>query len=231
MTEENIFNQETPEVPPAIPATTTTSPEVSDLVGAGKKYATTEAALASIPHAQKHILTLEQENANIKAELEKRKTTEQLLEEIKASTTPQAQTTASSGLDQNTVQQLIAQTLEQNESRRKAQVNIQTVTASFKEKYGDKAEEVYIAIAEESGLSVQNLNSLAASSPSAVLKLAGLENKQTNVSKINGTINTQTLSNTNNTTPLSARVKSGASTKDLVDAWKTAGKKVGRTYN
>lgn len=235
MTEETIF-ESTPATPETVtppvssPATLSLPPELTELVGTGKKYATAEAALASIPHAQKHISTLEQENAAIKAELEKRRTTEELLVELRSTGIPQTSTNVPAGLDQATVEQLIARTLETKEAQKVAQQNINAITSTFKDKFGDKAEEVFIALAKESGMSVQYLNNLAATSPNAVLKLAGISNKPvvSNVSKSSGSINTAGFTNNTSTQDLSARVKQGASTKDLVSAWKNAGIKVGK---
>lgn len=230
MPDTNIFNSATPDpvVPPVISTPTSNiPPELSELVGEGKKYATPEAALASIPHAQRHILTLEQENASIKADLEKRKTTEQLLEEIKASTTPQTPTNVPAGLDTATIAKLIEQTINQKETQKSNQENISTVTSTFKNKYGEKAEEFYINLAQESGMSVQYLNALAATSPKAVLKLAGLTQSLPPVSRTSGTINTDVMKPTEGE-PETARVKQGASTKELVRAWRAAGVTVGK---
>ena len=60
-----------------------------------------------------------------------------------------------------------------------------------------------------------------------------LEGKESSsfVNKPKGTVNTDTLKPTSPDNGLSARVKPGASTKDIVNAWKIAGQKVGRTYN
>ena len=58
--------------------------EAAELVGDGKKYQSVEDALKSVPHAQKHIQTLESELASVKEELTKRRTTEELLDEIKS---------------------------------------------------------------------------------------------------------------------------------------------------
>ena len=62
--------------------------EAAELVGDGKKYSSVEDALKSVPHAQKHIQTLESELATLKEELMKRRTTEELLDEIKSGVQP-----------------------------------------------------------------------------------------------------------------------------------------------
>ena len=232
MSENNIFSTPTGDVTPPVvsPVTPTLPPEVVEFIGTGKKYNSVEDALKSVPHAQKHIQSIEQENATLKAELEKRKTTEQLLEEIRNSNVQQSSTNVPVGLDSTAIANLIEQTIQQKEVQRSAQENTTVVINSFKAKYGEKAEESYINLAKETGLTVQYLNNLAATSPTALLKLAGMTNNtNTTVGKPSSTINTEAF--TSNQTPQveSARVKQGASTKELVRAWKAAGVKVGKT--
>jgi hypothetical protein len=122
--------------------------------------------------------------------------------------------------------QLVDQTLEVKERQRLAKTNASQVAAKFTEKFGTEAETVYKSVARENGLSEQQLNSLAASSPNVVLKLAGLaEAKIAPVSKSSSSLNTQALTQKVDSSTLSARVKQGATTKDLVNAWKIAGEK------
>ena len=199
--------------------------EAAEFVGQGKKYQSVEDALSSVPHAQKHIQTLESELAEVKEELVKRKTTEDLLDEIKSGIVPQ-DTTESVQYNQDNLEQLVGQALENRDLQKTAHANTKSVSARFMEQYGEKAEEVYNSVAKESGLTVEQLNSLSATSPDAVLKLSGLEKRSQEIEKSSGTVNTEALESTpKDNSELSARVKQGASTKDLVDAWKTAGEK------
>lgn len=233
MTEPTVFQSATtdPVTPPVTPSTQPVlPPEVADLVGTGKKYATAEAALASIPHAQTHIATLEAEAIKLRDELAKRKTTEELLEELKQNGFQQGITTPTTGMTTDTVTQLVTKALEARETDQRAKQNVNVVTSVFTEKFGEKAEEVYIKIARESGLTVANLNKLAETSPSAVLKLAGIESKQTSstVTKPNSSVNTESLTPNKDGTNLSARVGKDGSSKALVNAWKVAGQKIGK---
>ncbi|MFA5142509.1 MAG: hypothetical protein WC471_06090 [Candidatus Woesearchaeota archaeon] len=213
----------------ATTAPTITLPqEVADLVGAGKKYATPEDALKSVPHAQNHIKTLTEELQAAKAELEKRKTAEQLLDEIKSGikTTEQPST---SQITPDTVTQLIEQTINRKTQETVETQNVGKVTNAFSGKFGEKAEEVYKQLAVDSGLTLQQLNLLSKTSPAVVLKLAGFaDTKQPNVEKLSSSVNTEGFGSSQNTQGLSARVKQGASTKDLTNAWKIAGQKIGK---
>lgn len=231
MSEENIIDQKTPEDQgsPAPAPTFTIPTEASDFVGDGKKYQSVEDALKSVPHAQKHIQTLESELATLKEELAKRKTAEELLEAMKSNVQSE-NTPPSVEFDENKLIAIVNQSIEAKEKQLTAKQNASLVANKFTEKFGDKAEEAYNTLAKESGLTVQQFNSLAASSPKMVLKLAGIEEgKSVPPAHSSGTINTQNL----NTKPAeaSARVPKGASTKDMVAAWRAAGDKVKQNLN
>jgi len=202
--------------------------EAQDLVGEGKKYASAEDALRSVPHAQKHIQTLEAEMAELKEELSKRKTTQELLDELKSETRqPVENTTQEAGLNEDAIMSLVNQTLQRNEQTKTAKANADSVAKRFQSKYGSEAETVYNKLAGELGMSTQQLNSLATSSPSVVLRLAGLtDSAPANVAKSSGSVNTESLAQTKPASELSARVGKNKSTKDLVNAWRAAGEKI-----
>ena len=235
MSEPNIFtdvpDQGAPTEAPAITTQEPTiPPELVELVGAGKKYATVEAALKALPHSQSHISKLEAELAQLRDEVTKRKTAQELLDEIKSGI-PQGETTPKDGLSQDVVVQLVEKVISQKEQKQVAQTNIGKVVATFKETFQDKAEEQYNRIAQESGLSVAELNRLSATSPMAVLKLAGI-NRATPAGtpgKITSDVNTVALGTQSNQ-ELSAKVK-GTSTRDVVDAWRIAGEKAKKALN
>jgi hypothetical protein len=122
---------------------------------------------------------------------------------------------------------LVNQTLQRNEQTKTAKANADSVAKSFQSKYGSEAETVYNKLAGELGMSTQQLNSLATSSPSVVLRLAGLtDSAPANVAKSSGSVNTESLAQTKPTGEISARVGKGKSTKDLVNAWRAAGEKI-----
>jgi hypothetical protein len=228
MSDENIFDSNTNENQQndaTQPQGFTIPTEAVDFIGSGKKYQTPEDALKSVPHAQKHIQTLESELQTLKEELTRRKTAEELLDEMKSGiskeNTPQAVE-----IDPDKIARLIDQTISLKERQKQAQQNTDSVASKFTEQFGENAEEVYNTIAKDAGLTVAQLNSLAASSPSAVLKLAGItKTVQTVPGKNTSSVNTQAFSN-NKPTEVSAKVPKGASTRDLVNAWKAAGEKV-----
>lgn len=199
--------------------------EAVDFIGSGKKYQTPEEALKSVPHAQKHIQTLETELQTLKEELSKRKTAGELLDELKSGF-PQEKTPQGVEITPDKIAELVSQTLTIKEQQKLAEQNTQSVANKFTEKYGEKAEEVYKTIAKESGLTVSQLNTLAASSPNAVLKLAGFDKGTQIPGKTTSSVNTEAFVKSNPSQGQSARVPKGATTKDLVSAWKAAGDKV-----
>lgn len=214
MTEETIFDQVTPEAEEQVPEV------VAELVGADKKYKSVEDALKSIPHAQSHIQKLEEEAAQLREELTKRKATEELLEELKATGLPEKTTQAT--FDSETLVKAVEGVLSQREVQARAKQNIESVVAVFNTQYGEKGPEMYKKVAEESGLPLASLNNLAANSPAAVLKLAGITQVSPTPGKITSSVNTEAFKPTPSTSNI--RVKPvGASTKDLVAAWKAAG--------
>ena len=202
--------------------------EVQALVGEGKKYKSPEEALKSVPHAQEHIKTLEQELAEAREELTKRRTTQELLDEIKSGISYEQQTAPQEGIQQDNVMALVQQAIQQNETNKVAKTNAASVAKKFQDVYGADAEKVYNKLASDSGLTVAQLNGLATTSPSVVIKLAGFDNKPSSVAKSTGDVNTETYNQSTTPQELSAKVKRGASTKDLVSAWKIAGEKVKR---
>lgn len=203
--------------------------EVADIVGEGKKYKSVEDALRSVPHAQKHIETLESELIKLRDEVSKRKATEELLEELKSGI--QQPATAKAEFDPvsiaQTVDAAVSRRLEQTEAARIAATNIGIVVSAFNSHFGEElGPENYKQIAKEAGLTVSELNRLASNSPTAVLKLAGLSTSGvTAPAKSTSSVNTQALSTNQKPSEISSKVE-GRSTKDMVDAWKRAGEKI-----
>jgi hypothetical protein len=202
--------------------------EAQELVGEGKKYQSPEDALKSVPHAQKHIETLESELASVREELTKRQTTQELIDELKSGVQTPAQTVQSGELNQDNVMDLVNQTIATREANAKAESNAKSVAEKFTAQYGDKAEDTYNSIAKELNLSVKQLNELAATSPTVVLKAAGLSAAKAPVASSSGDINTEALSQQAKPTELSAKVE-GGSTKDLLAAWGRAKAKINQS--
>lgn len=227
MTEATIFDPNTNEgqVQDPQPNSLNIPTEVEEYVGSGKKYQSVDDALKSVPHAQKHIQTLEQELAQVKEELTKRKTAAELLDEVKSGFLPE-NTPQAVEFDQDKLVQIVNQTITQKELQKQAQTNASSVAEKFKATFGEQAETVYTTLAKDSGLSVAQLNMLASTSPNAVLKLAGLDKRESVPAKTSSSINTESIRSNPSGDQLSARVPKGATTRDLTNAWRIAGEKV-----
>lgn len=145
----------------------------NDFIGADKKYKTVDDALASVPHAQSHIAKLEADNkalreqqAAIQARLDSLLKPTNSDSSIAAAQQQQAATNQS--LD---VESLVEQAIAKRQTQAKAQENSSKVAAELKQLFADKAEAVYVDKAKELGVDVNDLNTLAAKSPNAVLAL------------------------------------------------------------
>ena len=235
---DNIFDGQTPAEP--IPSSTPVSvvpTELTDFVGDGKKYKSVEDALKSIPHAQAHIAKLEEETRAIREELQKRATTEELLEQMRSeSFVKESNQPVTPAIDPSVIEQIVNNTLQQRSVEAIKKENITKVVSSFTSHFGDvrKGEEAYNKLAQENGLDVGYLNNLAATAPDMVLKLAGLVGKSQPqpVGKTTSTVNTESFNSQTVPPELSSKVPVvGSSTKDLARAIANARAVVMQKYN
>lgn len=236
--EETIFAQEptqtpTPTEEPKPQEPTSTNDAFADLLASIKaedgrqKYSDVESALKSLPHANEHISKLEQEMAQLREELGKRATAEEIMSKLEAQAQPSTETPSEPAVDLSQIEQLVDKRLNSVEQKRIATNNISSVTSKMSEVYGDKAEQVFYSAGQEAGLSPAELNALAAKSPVAALRLVGVDTKTpaSIPAKTTSTVNTEALSTNGQDVP-SAKVPKGASTNDMVNAWRNAGKKL-----
>lgn len=229
MTEQTIFSadqaqQAAPAVQQEPPKPFVIPTEAQELIGDGKKYNSAEAALKSIPHAQTHIKTLEDENKQLKDELLRRKTAEEVLNEFKATSVQPQYTEQPSGVnvDTDALAGIVESVLEKKTKQTQAVSNAAVVTSKFTELYGDKAEAMYNKLAQENGLSVYQLNQLALTSPSVVLNLAGVASRAI-VGKTTSDVN---VFQNNQNTQFNTTVKVGATTRQVMDAFAASKAKV-----
>jgi len=166
--------------PPPAPSPTATYDTLLDSIRneqGQRKYANVEAALKGLENAQGFIPTLQGELASerqriaaLEAELSKRESVEEVVARLTAAKQDNTGNTTPTGLDQQTVEQLIQQQLIQRDSQLLASSNEKVVNDALIAKYGkDKALEVVKAKADELGISVSDLGVLSRKSPKAVL--------------------------------------------------------------
>lgn len=229
MTEETIFNKEGTQTPSEQQQTTVTTPaipqELVDWVGPGKKYASIEEVYKAFPNAQQHIETQSEKIRQLEEELNKRKSAEDVLNEIRNNST-NIQKLPSQGVEVNesVLSSIVERKLKEHVTIQKQEQNLDEVVDAFSNSFGDKKEEVYKQLAAENGLTLQELNQLSAKSPKMVLKLAGIgEKSKTTSTNINSSINTQSFMNNNTQqTVETSKVNHNPSSKDLADGWRRA---------
>lgn len=185
-----------------------------------QKYASVEDALTGTAHAQSFIQTLKSEKADLEAQLlAERKDKEAMTQ---AAYTQTSAATAEKGLGVDDVHSLI----QGYEATKVRESNIQSVgNTLLAHCNGDKAiaEELLSKRLSELNMSRDHLNTLAATSPTAVYDLLKLEKGQSS-SHMSGTINTDAVE-AHKTTEVSKpkAMPIGASSSHLVDAWREAG--------
>ena len=240
-----IFNPEQPEQPAAQPEVkpdqTATpdqgvkSPDLNEVFADAlssiknengeQKYSDVFTALNALKHTQDHVRTLEEENRTFREESIKAKTMDEVLQQVTANKDQTVQTVPA-GLDAESVKDVTLDTLRQYEAQKMAQANQQDVVAKLTNKFGsaEKAEEMFNNKAAELGLSVDFMNQLAASSPKAVLNYFDVKGEVTLNKNVEGSINTDALQAHQEPAKPRKNIMYGASSSEIVDAWRSAGK-------
>lgn len=205
--------------------------ELQNLVGEDKKYKSVEDALKSIPHSQQHISQLEQELAEMRERLESARTVDDILDQINQPKQEEhkepERKQESPQLSQDDIARIVDSRISEQERMQTAHQNQQAVVERMQELYGDKAEETYVHRAEELGVPVEWLNETASKSPQAVFELFGLNKKERATPKktSEGSYNSDSFKGQSR--PERKPVMTGASTSELVDAWRRSRPEVG----
>lgn len=227
MSDQDVFETETQATPDTqeAPAQQEQTPQdaFADKLSAitnedgSPKYSDVVQALDSIPHAQKHISTIEEENAALKAELAKAQAAKEILE--KAGSTNQQ----TESLTPEEVAKIAQQTLQKQAEASQKEANVKAVNAKFSELYGNKANEQMRTIATEAGITVDAVKELAEKSPNAVFRLAGINAQSKLPGKTPGAGVGDNFQPSQRDIPQPKSVMNGASTGQMVDAWRQAG--------
>lgn len=144
-----------------------------------QKYDSLEKALEALIHSQDYIPKLkaqltEKEKRALELEelLGKTASIEDLVTRLTEKKAPdsQANPPVASGLDEQAVAKLLADTLAQRDIAQRAEANMAKFTQALKDKFGEKASDEVKRISTETGLSLEDLKQLATKSPDAVLK-------------------------------------------------------------
>lgn len=179
------------------------------LVGEGKKFGDTEALAKGKLDSDAFIAKLQSEQAELRAELDKRMTSEEVLAKIQEAnsanqtmgenTTPQ--------LSEDKVAELVKSTLESTRTEESKGSNLRSVDAKLVEMYGEKAGAMLHQKAQELGISVDFLQSVAETSPNAFFNTIGVQAPVKSPTVNTGTVNTEALVNVNASSTISAESK------------------------
>lgn len=225
MSDENLFAEVKP-TSEATAAPQTQQPslpeDVMALVGTGKKYATPEDALRSVPHAQAHIARLETEMQELRERAAQARAIDDVYEALTSrQQSEQVQTAQAPIVDERFIDAVLERKLEEQKRAEEKRANMSKVKDVLTAKFGDKAPDVFKKKAEELGINEGFLTDLAAKSPVAALELFGANAKEKVASAVpSGSINPQAFVQNQQPAPHKP-VMAGASTSDLLSAWRS----------
>lgn len=187
---------------------------LNDLVGEGKKFKTPDDLAKAKLESDRFIEKLQNEQRELREELNKRLTTEDALRKAQEAgiVEPRPQADPAPVPQRQNEQLNISSEVEKALAKRDQEAslrsNIEAVTTRMTELYGtaDKAAEVISSRSRELGMPVETLRKMASENPKAFLALLGVQDKP------QGAPQTSSWSNTKNTTAMKSAVGSTAVT-------------------
>ena len=185
MSDQTIFDNTNTQ--PVTPATPTNQPTPTDNAAdllklivnekGEQKYKTIQDAIIGLQHANNHIQTLLNEKRQVEGEAATLRTAAEKVAELErvvaelSKNPPQATPAV---VDPTQIQEMVSQAISATKTKEVQQQNTSVVVNAAKQTFGDKAEEMFYSSAQDVGLSREQINALAASSPQAALKILGL---------------------------------------------------------
>jgi LysM repeat protein len=194
MSDNSIFGEQSEPQTPA--GSEDDKPAADQLLGAitnseGKqKYSTVEDALKGLQAAQEHISRLESENTDYSNKAATAKTMEDVLAAMKPQGVAEPEGSPAQ-LDEATLANVVDTLLNKRETATTQTQNTKAVAAKFTDKYGKDAEMTYYKLSSEIGFSKEEINRLAASNPTAVFKMLGVDVSTPDKNNLNSTFGTQ----------------------------------------
>lgn len=144
MTNATIFSGEGDNPTTNQPAATTDGSLFTALVGETQKYKTPDDLAKAYNNADQFIETLKEENRKLREQATSAKTIDEVLERMsKQSGAPEADNPSVQGLTPDVVQQLVEKTLEGRKQQDTKNGNLLKADALMKEKFGEKAEQMF----------------------------------------------------------------------------------------
>lgn len=156
---------------------------LNDLVGPGKKFASVEALAQGKKTSDDFIVRLQQEMQGMREELNRRTSAEDIIKQVRDEfrQTNQEATPASTGLDENTIAQIVKNQLNEATLQTQAVKNLEQVNEALLAQFQSdaSAKEAITTKARELGVTVEYLRDNAMQSPKAFLALMGLQQTKT----------------------------------------------------
>lgn len=145
MTDASIFNgDENTNSETTKPSATTESNMFTALVGEQQKYKTPEDLAKAYANADGFIETLKEENRRLREQTAQAKTIDEVLERMsQQDRKPMDDTPAPQGISPDAVQQLVEKTLRDRQSQDVRTQNLLKADRLMKEKFGEKAEQIF----------------------------------------------------------------------------------------
>lgn len=142
------------------------------------KYDSIEKALDALSASQAHIKQLEAEQTQLRDEVAKAQTLEEVVKRLGGKVDdnaekPKVETPPSGGLSEEQAAELVRKILNGEKQKDSAITNLKSVNDTLVQRFGDKASEVVMQKAKELGTTAQQLKELSASNPNMVLALFG----------------------------------------------------------
>jgi len=138
------------------------------------KYKTAEEAIKAMPHAQDHIKTLETELAELRDKGNASDKLDELLAAVKSKGSGQDDENVST-MKPEDVLGIVKDFFSDTKAAEAREDNIQTVVTTFKNRFGKDASKELYGKADDLGFSREEINSMIASNPTAVLKILNVE--------------------------------------------------------
>ena len=162
------------------------------------KYKSVPEALNGLAHAQTFIEQLKAEKAEAERKLaeaqasaSKVESLESTVQELIRNKQEANVSTGQAALTAEQIAELVNQTLDVRVTKQTATQNTKEVIDKTRQQFGDQAEAKYLAAAEELGLTVKEMNDLAAKNPKLVLKALGVSGVPAHKQNIGAPITTQ----------------------------------------
>lgn len=164
---------------------------LEELVGEGKKFSSPEELARGKAEADAHIARIEAEQNRLRSDLNTRISLEEFLDQIRTNPPLPARSNDDEphqrepGTDKSVtaeeIERLLEMKLSQKDQERRAQSNTNAVRQKLQETYGPSYAQHVKKQAEELGVSEQYIRDLAATSPSVLYRLLGIDKAKDDV--------------------------------------------------